>query len=95
MTDEHLTSGRASTVGTIIAITWVYMANHVEEKMVKRATWWPRKSTNMEMSFPSATAATRQRGRRPCEALLKGQCHEIFHLQFFRQSAPPGSRRHA
>jgi hypothetical protein len=37
------TSGQASTAGTIIGLSWVYMANHVEETMDKRTTWGPQK----------------------------------------------------
>ncbi len=59
--DEHVTSGRAATAATIIEITWFCMANHVEEKMVKRATWQPRKFTSMEeMSNPFQLQQQRQ-----------------------------------
>jgi hypothetical protein len=47
-----VTSGRASTAGTIITTTRVYMANHMEETMV-RTTWRPWKFTSVkEMSTP-------------------------------------------
>ncbi len=46
---SFLTMRRASTAGTIMILTWVFMANHVEEMTDKRTSWRPRKVTSVEM----------------------------------------------
>jgi hypothetical protein len=58
MTDEHRNFGTIfnRTAGAIIVLTWVIMANHVEETTDKRTTWRPRKVISVEeMSNPFST----------------------------------------
>ncbi len=70
MTDEHQNFRISSTSGIAIAISWVFMAIHMEETMHKRTTWRPRKFTSIKMFFSIVTTdVSRQDVRRTWEVL--------------------------